>query len=173
LTDYGFDGHPLRKDFPLTGFVEVRYTTTRRSGCSTRPVRLNQEFRKFDFLSPWEGADYPLPGDEKAEPKGLIMNEQNLRKLHHQFRNRSIRRRTGVLASGGWKLDGEVVAPGRSAYRPVASRAPRKLIEHKTYLQAIPYFDRLDYVAPMNQEHAFLSGGGKAARQSPCRAAGN
>jgi NADH-quinone oxidoreductase subunit C len=68
LTDYGFDGHPLRKDFPLTGFVEVRYDDEAKR-VVYEPVRLNQEFRKFDFLSPWEGADYPLPGDEKAKPK--------------------------------------------------------------------------------------------------------
>ena len=65
LTDYGFDGHPLRKDFPLTGFVEVRYDDAEKR-VVYEPVRLNQEFRKFDFLSPWEGADYLLPGDEKA-----------------------------------------------------------------------------------------------------------
>jgi len=68
LTDYGFEGHPLRKDFPLTGFVEVRYDDAEKR-VLYEPVRLNQEFRTFDFLSPWEGADYPLPGDEKAEPK--------------------------------------------------------------------------------------------------------
>jgi NADH-quinone oxidoreductase subunit C len=65
LTDYGFEGHPLRKDFPLTGFVEVRYDDEQKR-VVYEPVRLNQEFRNFDFLSPWEGADYPLPGDEKA-----------------------------------------------------------------------------------------------------------
>ena len=68
LTDYGFDGHPLRKDFPMTGFVEVRYDDQEKR-VKYEPVRLNQEFRKFDFLSPWEGADYVLPGDEKAGPK--------------------------------------------------------------------------------------------------------
>lgn len=69
LTDYGFEGHPLRKDFPLTGFLEVRYDDQEKR-VVYEPVRLNQEFRKFDFLSPWEGADYPvLPGDEKAGPK--------------------------------------------------------------------------------------------------------
>ena len=67
LTDYGFDGHPLRKDFPTTGFVEVRYDDEQKR-VVYEPVRLNQEFRKFDFLSPWEGADYALPGDEKADP---------------------------------------------------------------------------------------------------------
>jgi len=69
LTDYGFEGHPLRKDFPLTGFVEVRYDDQEKR-VLYEPVRLNQEFRKFDFLWPWEGADYPvLPGDEKAGAK--------------------------------------------------------------------------------------------------------
>jgi NADH-quinone oxidoreductase subunit C len=66
LTDYGFDGHPLRKDFPLTGFVEVRYDDEKKR-IVYEPVKLNQEFRNFDFLSPWEGTDYVLPGDEKAE----------------------------------------------------------------------------------------------------------
>ena len=65
LTDYGFEGHPLRKDFPLTGFVEVRYDDAQKR-VANQPVRLNQEFRNFDFLSPWEGTDYRLPGDEKA-----------------------------------------------------------------------------------------------------------
>ena len=65
LTDYGFEGHPLRKDFPLTGFVEVRYDDEQKR-VVYEPVRLNQEFRNFDFLSPWEGADYALLGDEKA-----------------------------------------------------------------------------------------------------------
>jgi NADH-quinone oxidoreductase subunit C len=64
LTDYGFDGHPLRKDFPMTGFVEVRWDDEEKR-VRYDPVRLPQEFRKFDFLSPWEGA--PLPGDEKAK----------------------------------------------------------------------------------------------------------
>jgi len=64
LTDYGFDGHPLRKDFPLTGFVEVRWDDELKR-VVYEPVRLAQEFRNFDFLSPWEGTDYVLPGDEK------------------------------------------------------------------------------------------------------------
>lgn len=66
LTDYGFQGHPLRKDFPLTGFVEVRYDDGDKR-VVYEPVKLNQEFRDFDFLSPWEGARYVLPGDEKAK----------------------------------------------------------------------------------------------------------
>ena len=69
LTDYGFDGHPLRKDFPMTGYVEVRYDDQQKR-VVYEPVQLTQEFRSFDFLSPWEGAiDYVLPGDEKAKDK--------------------------------------------------------------------------------------------------------
>jgi len=68
LTDYGFEGHPLRKDFPLTGFVEVRWDDDVKRVVYDR-VRLAQEFRNFDFLSPWEGVDYVLPGDEKAKPQ--------------------------------------------------------------------------------------------------------
>jgi NADH-quinone oxidoreductase subunit C len=66
LTDYGFEGHPLRKDFPLTGYVEVRYDDEQKR-VVYEPVKLTQEFRQFDFLSPWEGTDYVLPGDEKAK----------------------------------------------------------------------------------------------------------
>ncbi len=69
LTDYGFDGHPLRKDFPMTGYVEVRFDDEQKR-VIYEPVKLNQAFRAFDFLSPWEGAgEYTLPGDEKAGDK--------------------------------------------------------------------------------------------------------
>ncbi len=67
LTDYGFQGHPFRKDFPLTGHVELRYSEEHKR-VVYEPVRLAQDFRSFDFLSPWEGTDYVLPGDEKAAP---------------------------------------------------------------------------------------------------------
>jgi NADH-quinone oxidoreductase subunit C len=66
LTDYGFEGFPLRKDFPMTGYVEVRYDDA-QGRVVYEPVKLTQEFRTFDFLSPWEGTDYVLPGDEKAK----------------------------------------------------------------------------------------------------------
>jgi NADH-quinone oxidoreductase subunit C len=66
LTDYGFSGHPLRKDFPLTGYVEVRWDDEAKR-VVYEPVKLVQEFRSFDFVSPWEGPDYALPGDEKAK----------------------------------------------------------------------------------------------------------
>ncbi|WP_328799162.1 NADH-quinone oxidoreductase subunit C [Sandarakinorhabdus rubra] len=65
LTDYGFEGHPFRKDFPLTGHVELRWSEEAKR-VAYEPVRLAQDFRSFDFLSPWEGTDYVLPGDEKA-----------------------------------------------------------------------------------------------------------
>lgn len=65
LTDYGFEGHPFRKDFPLTGYVELRYSEEHKR-VVYEPVKLAQDFRSFDFLSPWEGTDYVLPGDEKA-----------------------------------------------------------------------------------------------------------
>ena len=66
LTDYGFRGHPLRKDFPTTGYVEVRYDEVEKR-VVYEPVELVQEYRQFDFMSPWEGAEYILPGDEKKE----------------------------------------------------------------------------------------------------------
>ena len=69
LTDYGFEGHPLRKDFPLTGYVELRYDEDQKR-VVYEPVKLKQEFRSFDFLSPWEGMTHVLPGDEKAKEGG-------------------------------------------------------------------------------------------------------
>ncbi len=66
LTDYGFEGHPLRKDFPTSGYKEMRYDETQKR-CIYEPVKLTQEYRQFDFMSPWEGAEYILPGDEKKE----------------------------------------------------------------------------------------------------------
>ena len=68
LTDYGFRGHPQRKDFPLTGYVQARYSEEEKR-VIYEPVELAQDFRTFDFMSPWEGAEYILPGDEKAEPE--------------------------------------------------------------------------------------------------------
>ena len=78
LTDYGFEGHPLRKDFPLTGFVEVRYDDEQKR-VVYEPVRLAQEFRNFDFLSPWEGPDYKLPGDEKARAEAELSSRPVVR----------------------------------------------------------------------------------------------
>jgi NADH-quinone oxidoreductase subunit C len=75
LTDYGFEGHPFRKDFPLTGYTEVRYSEEQKR-VIYQPVDLPQDFRTFDFTSPWEGADYVLPGDEKAVPVPPAPNVQ-------------------------------------------------------------------------------------------------
>jgi NADH-quinone oxidoreductase subunit C len=69
LTDYGFEGHPFRKDFPLTGYQELRYSEEEKR-VVYEPVKLAQDFRSFDFMSPWEGAEYILPGDEKAAEEG-------------------------------------------------------------------------------------------------------
>lgn len=71
LTDYGFRGHPLRKDFPQTGYVEMRYSEEQKR-VVYEPVKLAQDFRNFEFMSPWEGAAYQLPGDEKADEKGMM-----------------------------------------------------------------------------------------------------
>jgi len=71
LTDYGFEGHPMLKDFPLTGHVEVRYDDEQKR-VIYEPVKLTQDFRTFDFLSPWEGAQDVLPGDEKVEEGGEV-----------------------------------------------------------------------------------------------------
>src|SRR6478736_1319363 len=68
LTDYGFEGYPFRKDFPLTGHVELRYSEAEKR-VIYEPVALPQDFRSFDFLMPWQGAEYVLPGDEKAQPE--------------------------------------------------------------------------------------------------------
>ena len=156
LTDYGFDGHPLRKDFPTTGFVEVRYDdqekrVLERAGRSTR-----NSASSISWKSPWEGADYPLLGDAK----GKVMNAPS-----PGLRNFTINFGPQHPAAHGvlrlvLELDGEVVERV-DPHIGLLHRGTEKLIEHKTYLQAMPYFDRLDYVAPMNQEHAFCLGAEK------------
>lgn len=75
LTDYGFQGHPQRKDFPLTGYVELRYSEEERR-VVYEPVKLPLEYRDFDFMSPWEGAKYILPGDEKADKKAADKGQE-------------------------------------------------------------------------------------------------
>ena len=157
LTDYGFEGHPLRKDFPLTGFVEVRYDDEQKR-VVYEPVRLTQEFRNFDFLSPWEGPGaYGLPAtrrrsSEAAPDRTCTMTESSLRNFTINFGPQHPAAH-GVLRLV-LELDGEVVERV-DPHIGLLHRGTEKLIEAKTYLQAIPYFDRLDYVAPMNQEHAF------------------
>ena len=76
LTDYGFEGHPLRKDFPLTGYVEVRYDNEQKR-VIYEPVQLQQDFRSFDFVSPWEGMTPALPGDEKSAANDIAAEKQN------------------------------------------------------------------------------------------------
>ncbi|WP_108809863.1 NADH-quinone oxidoreductase subunit C [Sphingorhabdus sp. Alg231-15] len=79
LTDYGFQGHPFRKDFPLTGYVEMRYSEEAKR-VVYEPVKLAQDFRSFDFMSPWEGADYILPGDEKSDEKSEDGDDKGAKK---------------------------------------------------------------------------------------------
>ena len=165
LTDYGFSGHPLRKDFPLTGFVELRYDDDLKR-VVYQPVQLVQEFRDFDFMSPWEGAPHILPGDEKvAMAPGRRLRQSGeegvMDKPEMQADEGKITINFGPqhpAAHGVLRLvldlDGEIVTRV-DPHIGLLHRGTEKLIEHKTYLQAIPYFDRLDYVAPMNQEHAF------------------
>ena len=145
--------------------------TTKTKRVVYEPVRLTQEFRNFDFESPWEGTELCLPGDEKAseEPKPNCSK----RKTTHPMAETDIRQFNinfgpqhpaahGVLRLV-LELDGEVVERV-DPHIGLLHRGTEKLIEHKTYLQAIGYFDRLDYVAPMNQEHAFCM-----AAETPAR----
>jgi len=88
LTDYGFEGHPFRKDFPLTGYVEMRYSEAEKR-VVYEPVALPQDFRNFDFLMPWEGPEYRLPGDEKAEPQAPGAVLESDRVIHRGVRERS------------------------------------------------------------------------------------
>jgi hypothetical protein len=171
LTDYGFHGHPLRKDFPMTGYVEVRYDDELKR-VVYEPVKIT-EFRAFDFLSPWEGAKYALPGDEKAAASKVMTGQNSpaaatdffhdtpslpavpetpVRKFNINFGPQHPAAH-GVLRLV-LELDGEIVERV-DPHIGLLHRGTEKLMEARTYLQNIPYFDRLDYVAPMNQEHAF------------------
>ena len=145
LTDYGFKGHPLRKDFPLTGLNEVRYSEKEKK-VIYEPVKLEQNYRNYDFESPWEGTKYLKEIKKKVEDgkktKSLNLNFGPQHPAAH-----------GVLRLI-LELDGEV-AEKADPHIGLLHRGTEKLIEQKTYTQALPYFDRLDYVAPMNQEHAF------------------
>ena len=143
LTDYGFEGHPLRKDFPLTGHTEVRYSEEVKKVVS-EPVKLEQNYRNFDYESPWEGTKYinEIKENNDKKIKNLNLNFGPQHPAAH-----------GVLRLI-LELDGEVVEKA-DPHIGLLHRGTEKLIENKTYMQAVPYFDRLDYVAPMNQEHAF------------------
>lgn len=108
LTDYGFEGHPFRKDFPLTGYQELRYSEEEKR-VVYEPVELAQDFRTFEFTSPWEGADYPLPGDEKAAVPPVV-----------EVKTTDSRKQTGSSA----KTDAK--AAEKVAQEPTESRAARK-----------------------------------------------
>ena len=144
LTDYGFEGHPLRKDFPLTGHTEVRYSEDQKKVIS-EPVKLEQNYRNFDYESPWEGTN--------------ILKIKLIRKMTKKIKTLNLNFGPQHPAAHGvlrliLELDGEVVEKA-DPHIGLLHRGTEKLIENKTYMQAVPYFDRLDYVAPMNQEHAF------------------
>ena len=143
LTDYGFEGHPLRKDFPLTGHTEVRYNEEQKKVIN-EPVKLEQNYRNFDYESPWKGTNYIIEQTSN--------NDKKIKNLNLNFGPQHPAAH-GVLRLI-LELDGEVVEKA-DPHIGLLHRGTEKLIENKTYMQAVPYFDRLDYVAPMNQEHAF------------------
>ncbi|KAK0331422.1 hypothetical protein LTR94_028989, partial [Friedmanniomyces endolithicus] len=163
LTDYGFEGHPLRKDFPMTGYVEVRYDEEQKR-VVYEPVKLTQEFRTFDFLSPWEGAEYPAP--TPAPTTGAIDPFEDMPVDHRTDHAKAMDDRKFTINFGPQhpaahgvlrlvlELDGEIVERV-DPHIGLLHRGTEKLMEARTYLQNVPYLDRLDYVAPMNQEHAF------------------
>ena len=171
LTDYGFEGHPMRKDFPLTGYVEVRYDEDRKQ-VVYEPVRLTQDFRSFDFLSPWEGDDDVAGRREgvhrarRRTGERLGRNERDGRYGGHVLRAKTVEIDSHSINFGPQhpaahgvlrlilELDGEVVERA-DPHIGLLHRGTEKLIEYKTYMQAVPYFDRLDYVSPMCEEHAF------------------
>ena len=174
LTDYGFEGYPLRKDFPLTGHVEVRYDDLEKR-VIYEPVKLVQEYRNFDFLSPWEGMTSEIPGDEKAgggdEEPWLTTAPPQLKKTIASSRStsgRSTRLRTACCDV--LDLDGEVVTRV-DPHIGLLHRGTEKLIEYKTYLQALPYFDRLDYVRADEPGACLLPRDREAGWASRCRGA--
>ena len=157
LTDYGFEGYPLRKDFPLTGYVEVRWDDTQKR-VVYEPVKLVQELRDFDFLSPWEGVRLH-PGVARRKRQGHAEPMNDVPQPAPGERNFSINFGPQHPAAHGvlrlvLELDGEVVQRV-DPHIGLLHRGTEKLMEYKTYMQAMPYLDRLDYVAPINQEHAF------------------
>ena len=144
LTDYGFEGHPLRKDFPLTGHTEVRYSEDQKKVIN-EPVKLEQNYRNLIM---------------KVHGKVLNILKVNLiKKMTKKIKTLNLNFGPQHPAAHGvlrliLELDGEVVEKA-DPHIGLLHRGTEKLIENKTYMQAVPYFDRLDYVAPMNQEHAF------------------
>ena len=133
LTDYGFQGHPLRKDFPLTGYVELRYSEEAKR-VIYEPVKLQQDLRTFDFLSPWEGASYVLPGDEKGgmmgQEKGAqtpatadqVLKADTTRPASAAPKGDSSSYASGDNASGGTGKD----AGGKASEKPASPDVPGK-----------------------------------------------
>jgi NADH-quinone oxidoreductase subunit C len=110
LTDYGFEGHPFRKDFPLTGYTELRYSEEEKR-VVYEPVELAQEMRTFDFLSPWEGADYELPGDEKSRGAPTVNEVKTTEKTSQTGAGSAANANAGKVTSADQKASGKD-APG-------------------------------------------------------------
>ena len=140
LTDYEFEGYPLRKDFPLTGFKEVRYDPEFKK-VKYDTVKLQQDYRDFDFESPWRGSEY-IASEQKKVGKLKMTKQTKTMNLNFGPQHPAAH---GVLRLI-LELDGEVVERA-DPHIGLLHRGTEKLIETKTYTQAIPYFDRLDYVA--------------------------
>lgn len=114
LTDYGFEGHPFRKDFPLTGYVELRYSEDEKR-VVYEPVRLAQDLRQFDFLSPWEGADYPLPGDEKGSTAPVAEVKTTDKQIQTGAGPATDKKAAEHVAAAG----GATTTPGKGGAEPV------------------------------------------------------
>ena len=163
LTDYGFEGHPLRKDFPLTGYVELRYDEEQKR-VVYEPVKLTAGIPQLRFPVAL-GRHGPHPaGRREGRRRAEKRHERRRRTAPTSSKAAAIKNFTmnfgpqhpaahGVLRLV-LEMDGEVVERA-DPHIGLLHRGTEKLIEYKTYLQAIPYFDRLDYVSPMCQEHAF------------------
>ena len=123
LTDYGFEGHPLRKDFPLTGFVEVRWDDEQKR-VVYEPVRLAQEFRNFDFLSPWEGTDYVLPGDEKAKRRPTSRPASRTRRWRHESHAKVRPDASLHLSGAGGERRCRIFIRKRPSFRPCRRSSP-------------------------------------------------
>ncbi|MBT2133874.1 NADH-quinone oxidoreductase subunit C [Croceibacterium sp. LX-88] len=133
LTDYGFEGHPFRKDFPLTGYQELRYSEEEKR-VVYEPVELAQDFRKFEFMSPWEGADYVLPGDEKAAvapPPPPIAQPKTTDKPADTGAGKAADEKAAEKVDNGAPVQKrtrkqEPAAPATTSDRPAKPKAPAK-----------------------------------------------
>ncbi|MEO1967803.1 MAG: NADH-quinone oxidoreductase subunit C [Sphingomonadaceae bacterium] len=124
LTDYGFEGHPFRKDFPLTGYIELRYSEDQKR-VVYEPVELPQDFRQFDFMSPWEGADYILPGDEKAA-EAPPMPTVDKPKVTEKEGDSGADTKTNDKAADKKPAAKKPVVKKATAKKPAAKKAPAK-----------------------------------------------